>query len=594
MDADVLNLKTLFGSQVSYRIPQFQRPYAWKREDQWEPLWEDVRKVAGNVLRSETNVKIPPHFMGAIVLQQQTSGAGEVGKRIVVDGQQRLTTLQLLIQATREAFLTLNESEGATRLAELTRNGDAHLAGDPDNQTKIRQSNLNDQKAFQEVIRNIGQDGPALHTISQAFQYFKEKVTAWLDQEPAQRVSRANALEVAITEYLQIAAIDLDEEEKPHFIFGVLNARAEPLRQCDHIKNTVMYEADVIDDHQKAHSLWGMFENDVWWREGTKEGHALDRTHLDRFLNYWVVSKLRRDVPSNRVSAAFTVLVEQNKQAGRSIDEVAAEVRKAGRIYRDLEESRLPGIEVFLKRMKDMELGVIMPPLLWLYTHDVPEERRRRGVSALESYLVRRMLCHALSQGLNRLFIEVLERLETGGAEKADDTILDFLKGQTSDNRTWPEDRSLSQHLIDSPLQCTRGRQKMVLEAIEMALRTDWSDGGELPDKLTVEHIMPQKWGERNWPLPENAIERQEAIDARNSAVKEIGNLTLVSVKLNAGLSNDPWSKKRETLDKHATLRLNWELLQSAPSDWNEELIHARSRQLCEVIKGIWPYADKI
>lgn len=593
MDADVLNLKTLFGSEVSYRIPQFQRPYAWKREDQWEPLWEDVRKVAGNVLRSEASVKIPPHFMGAIVLQQQPSGAGEVSKRIVVDGQQRLTTLQLLIQATREAFLTLNESDGATRLAELTRNGDAHLAGDLDNQTKIRQSNLNDQKAFQEVIRNIGQDGPALHTISQAFQYFKERVTAWLDQEPAQRVSRANALELAITEYLQIAAVNLDEEEKPHFIFGVLNARAEPLRQCDHIKNTVMYEADVIDDAQKARGLWGMFDND-WWREGTNEGRVTDRIHLDRFLNYWVVSKRRRDVPSNRVSAAFTALVEQNKQEGHSIDEVAAEVRKAGRIYQDIEDARLPGIEVFLKRMKDMELGVVMPPLLWLYTHDVPEERRKRGVYALESYLVRRMLCRMQSQGLNRLFIEILERLEKGGDGKADDTILDFLNEQDSENRIWPHDQLLYQHLIDSPLQCTNRRQKMVLEAIEMALRTDWSDGGELPDKLTVEHIMPQGWGERNWPLAENAIDRQEATDDRNRAVKEIGNLTLVSVKLNAGLSNDPWSKKRETLDKHTTLRLNRELLQSAPSDWNEELIHERSKRLYDEIVKIWPYADKL
>ena len=98
MEANILNLKTLFGSEVSYRIPQFQRPYAWKKAEQWKPLWQDVLNVAETIL-SRQDRKVPPHFMGAIVLQNQDSGTGEVVKRIVVDGQQRLTTLQLLIRA---------------------------------------------------------------------------------------------------------------------------------------------------------------------------------------------------------------------------------------------------------------------------------------------------------------------------------------------------------------------------------------------------------------------------------------------------------------------------------------------------------------
>ena len=95
--------------------------------------------------------------------------------------------------------------------------------------------------------------------------------------------ARADALEEVLTKYLQIAVIDLDEDEKPHIVFETLNARGEPLKQSDLIKNTVMYEADVIDDAEKAKELWGMF-NEKWWREDSGESGS-NRVHIDRFLN---------------------------------------------------------------------------------------------------------------------------------------------------------------------------------------------------------------------------------------------------------------------------------------------------------------------
>ncbi len=81
---------------------------------------------------------MPPHFLGAIVLFPQTSPTGEVQKRIVVDGQQRLTSLQLLIKAAEEAFLTRNDTPRAARLRKLTKNDESNLGSDPNNDTKIR------------------------------------------------------------------------------------------------------------------------------------------------------------------------------------------------------------------------------------------------------------------------------------------------------------------------------------------------------------------------------------------------------------------------------------------------------------------------
>ena len=119
MDAGIQTLSGLFKTPVSFRIPVFQRPYAWTKERQWQPLWNDTKRVAEKLLAAKQGEKIPPHFMGAIVLQLQSAKSGEVVKRIVVDGQQRLTTLQLLIRAAQQSFQNLNDTQRANQLSKL-------------------------------------------------------------------------------------------------------------------------------------------------------------------------------------------------------------------------------------------------------------------------------------------------------------------------------------------------------------------------------------------------------------------------------------------------------------------------------------------
>ena len=600
MDANVLDLNTLFETQVSFRIPQFQRPYAWKKEKQWKPLWDDVRKFAERLIELEEDAKdeTPPHFMGAIVLQLRSQVTGEVVKRLVVDGQQRLTTLQLLIQATQEEFQNINETARANRLLQLTRNRENYWGGDPNNETKIRQSNLNDQSAFQQSIRGLDYGQGPTHPIYEAHRYFKQEVNDWLNDRPAERTTRSEALEETLTKHLQIAAIDLDAEEKPHFIFGVLNTRGETLTQSDLVKNTVMYEADVVDDAQSAKSLWGMFDGDEWWREVTKEGR-ISRIHLDRFLNYWMVMSATKDITAERVSAEFSSYVERHRFS-RNIHQIAEDIRRCGLVYKDIEKAQIPGFEVFLRRIKTMELGVVVPPLLWLFTRDVAEDSRKRAVQALESYLIRRMLCGLQSQGLNRLFIELLTSLETKGGQPPDEAIIDFLKNQTVDNRIWPRNDQLLLTVATESLKGTVGRQIMVLEAIERHLRSDKTeDLGQ--HTFTREHIMPQNW-DRHWPLDMNISKEvngnisseQEAIDFRGSLLYRIGNLTLVTGKLNSSLSNGPWIEKRDALNKHTTLRLNWELLDKYYDNWNEATIFERTKQLALMVCEIWPFADDI
>ena len=598
IDAKIVTLRTLFQEQVTYRIPSFQRPYTWGEDRQWKPLWSDIRDLAERCLKRDVDDEILPHFMGAIVLQLWKLKTGEVIKKIVVDGQQRLTTLQLLIKATEQVFLRQGDSVRANRLQELTTNQESYWGEDYNNETKIRQSNNIDQAAFLRVIiGNHDDDQSQSWAISEAYIYFKRKVGEWMDSAPENRARKADALEEALTEQLKMAAIDLNQDQKPHIIFETLNDRGEPLTQSDLVKNTVMYEAGVIDDPQRARSLWGMFDHDPWWRENTREGRS-NRIHNDRFLDYWLEMRLQKDITTERVASEFrnNIATREESDDGRLYIEIVAEkIREAGKIYKDLEEVAVQEIEFFLKRMKVLEVGVVTPLLLWLYTTKVPVEKRLRSINVVESYIVRRMLCGLNSNNLSRIFINLLIHLEKWGDDNvshADNIIVEYLNSQDISSQIWPDDHFLIEYLTKRPMRGKDDRKKMVLESIERELRINGSESLGSTDELTVEHIMPRKW-EENWPLTGNDSDNIETKMKRNEALKTIGNLTLITGKLNSNISNGSWTRKREKLNEYSSLFLNKKLLDNSPEDWDEASISARSKWLTERILEIWPSADK-
>ncbi|MCY4580746.1 MAG: DUF262 domain-containing protein [Chloroflexi bacterium] len=591
MDAKILNLQSLFGDQVSYQIPQFQRPYAWKEEGQWFPLWEDIRNLAERHIAAGGQGKVKPHFMGAIVLQHRPSAIGEVSKWLVVDGQQRLTTLQLLIKAVQLVFQQSNDDARFERMRDLTENSESHLAADSDNQTKIRQSNTNDQRAFQDAIRVTFLDEQGDYwPITKAFRYFKRKAECWLSKAktPEDRMRWSDALEEAFAKSLLIAVIDLDEEEEPHIIFETLNARGEVLRQSDLVKNTVMYEADVVDHADKARQLWGMFDLDQWWRKGTSESR-LDRIELDRLLNHWMIATRRTSVAPDRTASDFRVYLDS--VADSDIERVASRIRKSGLVYKDALSFNDPDsfVQGMLRRLiGDMGIITIMPVILYLKDAQIPEKRYRRCIQILESYLVRRMLYGNITQGLMNLLISLLEKMHQDRPTDYEETMAKFFHSQTSDSLVWPTDGMLFTRLTDSRLRRgTIQRRKMVLVEIERSLRSDLTESLGDVKNLTIEHIMPRQW-DSNWPLPYSAS--PEDRERREDRVHFLGNMTLVTGKLNSTLSNASWQEKKETLGKHSLLRLNQGPL--SQTEWNEGTIERRGQDLASSIIDIWKPAD--
>ncbi len=161
MQAQTLSPAGLFGSHVRYVVPLFQRPYVWTRDDQWNPLWEDIRALTEQLMDTAADpyggLPVPPHFLGAIVLDQQRIPAGFIAMRHVVDGQQRLTTLQLLLDAAQSVVEKHGAPMDAQALRVLVLN-DAAIAQHPDQVYKVWPTDR-DQDAFRAAMDDDSEVG---------------------------------------------------------------------------------------------------------------------------------------------------------------------------------------------------------------------------------------------------------------------------------------------------------------------------------------------------------------------------------------------------------------------------------------------------
>src|SRR6185436_7444377 len=104
MQPSYLSLVQMFGAPARYTVPLFQRSYVWNQEEQWEPLWDDIMHLSDRVLAAEHGKPVAGHFLGTVVLEQELTATGTISCREIIDGQQRLTTLQILLKAAQHVL----------------------------------------------------------------------------------------------------------------------------------------------------------------------------------------------------------------------------------------------------------------------------------------------------------------------------------------------------------------------------------------------------------------------------------------------------------------------------------------------------------
>ena len=606
MKANILTMRDLFSKDIRYLVPAFQRPYVWTQEDQWDPLWDDVRNTAERYLdalqhsggeRSAAEEDTRVHFLGAVVAQQQRTSTVEIETRRVIDGQQRLTTLQLLLDAAQEVFEHSGCTPQANRLRTLVLNNPVYTDGDADLGFKVWPT-TGDQLAFRQAMHNeLPSEEYGDHRIVQAHEFFKDQIKSWLD-ESGELQRRAEALEVALSGRLQMVVIDLAHDDDPHMIFETLNSRGTPLTAFDLAKNLLMYETDRSGgDSAALHAKYLQTFEQPWWREDVRQGRIF-RPRVDIYLNYWLVMHRHEEVPAGNVFQVFRDHARDYRDTEGIVEGIASDLHGIGETYRALEETDDDSVlGRFLYRWRVMQAGVLTPILMWLLSNQssIGRPRFERSLRALESYLMRRMVCRITTKNYNLIFLDLLERLDEEGPACADETIVTHLAKQDAESRLWPDDRRFEDACLRLPLYrlLTRARLRLVLEGVEEELRTTKSETPRPPRNLTIEHVMPQYWA-AHWSLDVDPAEESEATARRSHLVQSIGNLTLLTSPLNSGVSNDPWIKKRTCLAKHSVLHLNKDLLERAGDRWDEAAIEERSQRLARSAAAVWPVPDRL
>jgi hypothetical protein len=585
----------IFYQPQRLMVPLFQRPYVWSEDGQWAPLWDDVKRLANKRLQHET---VAPHFLGAVVLQQQMGSIGTLPVRTIIDGQQRLTTLQLLLSAVNEQVRSAGFDDIARQVQDLVENP-KHFANNAEDRYKVWPTNR-DRLAFNQVMESATSPATAVagSRLIKAHGFFSEAAREWIGNSETE--TRSQALVEAVTVLLQIVVIELQPDEDAQEIFETLNARGTPLTAADLIKNFVFQRLNASpQEAEKAYkSYWESFETPFWETEVSAGRIAYSRSSL--FLNQWLIAHSLKDVPAKEVFGQFKRHVSDS---GEPIEKLLPRIQSNAELYRSMTlaaqnpTSILSRLELFIYRTATLESEVVKPFVLWLHDPDkprIPEDQLHKALGTVESWLVRRSCVRASTKAYNRIFVELLKDLTASPREVAGNATESYFVRADSPNDYWPGDAEVRRELQDLPVykRFRRARLRMMLEAVEDH-RRGWTSARPLHEQpvirgtATIEHIMPQEWA-ANWPPTLTDTESTQ----RDSLVQSLGNLTLITQALNSKISNGPWLGAKGKLDglkKHTSLLITREVVELGSEEWTEEFIAERTERMISDLLNVWP-----
>jgi len=626
MDTDKCSIYELFEQSKRHVVPLYQRPYVWSAA-QWESLWEDITAKVGAVLEERPTT---PHFLGAVVRSQAPAPGLKLDVRLVIDGQQRLTTFQILLAVLRDLTAEYaKEEKNAERREELEQ-----LAQDFSKVTvnsggvkneierfKVLPTNA-DRQTFERVMtarsmatlderfppqykgKRTKVRIPDSRLLVEAYRYFDESIRELLKEAREERRVLEAFLD-CIRNHLLLVIIDLDQDDDPQVIFETLNFRGTPLLASDLIKNFLFGKASAQQHDAETVYLeyWRHFDDDDveegqrFWKREIRQGR-LTRAIFDLFLEHYLVAKTDGEpIVSRHLYQAFKAC--WRPAYGQVERDVVAELRDIARYsatYRAFFEPqsikvKSPRVSTFLARIKTVDMTTIYPLLLFLLaegTKELPVEQRDAILVDLESFVVRRWICNKTNKNYNRLFGAMIRDLRK--RSKVDHAaVRERLLGFGGVD-AWPSDDEFEAAWLREPVykRIKSDGIQMVLRAVHDALLTSKQEGIQLPENLTVEHVMPQQWDE-HWPppAPESATEEESAEERRNRLLHTFGNLTLLTQGLNAEVSNSEYGKKQPHLTKDSLLLLN-AYFQTAGT-WDESAILTRGRSLFAHAKKTWP-----
>ena len=558
----------LFNGTRVFQIPFYQRSYVWD-EKEWERLLADIIAV-GN--------KTTDYFLGAIILKQVNTGMSMHGDyKIVIDGQQRLTTLAIFLKVL---YLKLGMNQWFERKFVL-----------PDGTAAIQHSHL-DKEEFSKIMELQSCDSPleGKSNIVRAYNFFRERL------DPSQ------INEMRLNNNIQVIDIVIDNNDDEQQIFDTINSLGVDLTTAELLKNHLFTEENL----RIYETLWApAFEADEdcieFWAQPLLKGRNKQK-NIEAFLNAFLQIKVQdsnlrvsaeEKVEYSKSSALFYNYKKFIKDyyTGREFDFVRELVEYAKIYYKtfspEITEHSLT-FKAGLDRVNFLIFATdgttMIPYVMYVIKNVTDEEERNKIFAYLESYIVRRLICRKSTKNYSDLFSENLVNANIQTAE----AFINYINEKDSSNAlAMPNNTELLRCCKEIEHPNYRGLAILYLMESKMRSSTLLTTQLLKYSAYTLEHLMPQKWM-RNWPLPEGGDP-----DARSKKIKTLGNFTMLTQPLNSSISNESWSTKLTGKNNNG-LRVyaNGLLTLTGVLDlaiWDEKAIDTRATWLARKAADLWP-----
>lgn len=541
MQAKETKLQDIIEGTKQYVIPLFQRTYSWTVKE-WEILWKDLIELC--------EVESPrSHFIGSIVNMPTVSVPEGVAKFLLIDGQQRLTTIFVMLTLLRNKARERQNQEFAdeinnTLLVNPYKKGNDFFKLMP---TQV------DRDAYINLIN--GKPNGSENQLTRAYTFFEKKLR--------QIQYEHEKLKKIITSYFSVVSIVLDADDNPYLVFESLNAKGRPLTQADLIRNYFFMRIHINNQDEVYKDYWQPMQ-----------------TALNESLTEYIRHFLMRDGSIIKQNDVYYALKERVSPIN-AIDYLK-ELQKYSVYYQRLiypEFEPEEELQKYFRRLNRIEVTTAYPLLLNFYGNYAENTISKADfisiLKTIENYLIRRFVCNVPTNQLNRIFPAVYPQLIEKHRDNFSEGVKIILQG-----KGYPKDNEFYTRFKETKFYGAGDRQiktKLIIETLEESFAHKEAVSF---DNLTIEHVMPQtlsEWWQNH--LGDNWEETHELF------LHTIGNLTLSAY--NTELSNDNFTTKKQTYNE-SHLELNKYF--SPISSWTRLEIEKRAEALAKQALEIWSY----
>ncbi len=563
-----LLVKFMSGADNRYIIPVYQRNYDWTQK-QCKKLFDDLVQV------SKENRK--RHFFGAIVSSLASGGSGS--DFLIIDGQQRLTTVSILLVAIANL---INAKKIECNDPMLSRYILENFILDvySSDERKLRLKPIkNDCRAFDKIVAGDEDDFERESRVTQNYEYFCTRI---LNGDIC-----ATKLIDAIKK-LEIIDIFVEADENPQLIFESLNSTGLDLTEADKIRNFILMGLDSKTQNEYYEKYWNKIERYTGY-------------NVNDFIRHYLTVKQKKIPNINAVYFTFKEFVQKMQILPQNYGTLLSEMLFFAKIYGRVSLFCVDGwkiswrILLALRRLALIDVSVSYPFLLSIFgaleNGEIPEIEVEKSLLCLESFLFRRIMCALPTNSLNKIFCTLdsdIKKLNKNGAEYS--KVLVYVLKNKSGSAEFPNDEEFARAIFEKNVYKMQKKNKKYLfdrlenkDSVERVNVAELMDSTDETNKLTVEHVMPQTLSaEWKRDLGENWKKIHE------TRLHTLCNLTLTGY--NSKYGNSRFFTKKTIERGFIDSGLNLNKIFQKFDKWTETEMNARYEFLVAEMKSLWEF----